>query len=58
MCVVSQVTYKTPVPTGDVYFAETFDDGSLDRYSQTNIHHALGNQVHQKCLLLHEYKSL
>lgn len=27
----SQVTYKTPVPTGDVYFAETFDDGSLSR---------------------------
>ncbi|XP_010734063.3 calmegin isoform X1 [Larimichthys crocea] len=27
-----QVTYKTPVPTGDVYFAETFDDGSLDRW--------------------------
>uniref|UniRef100_A0A3Q0S9Y3 Calmegin n=1 Tax=Amphilophus citrinellus TaxID=61819 RepID=A0A3Q0S9Y3_AMPCI len=26
------VTYKTPVPTGDVYFAETFDDGSLDRW--------------------------
>ena len=26
-----QVTYKTPVPTGDVYFAETFDDGSLGR---------------------------
>lgn len=26
-----QVTYKTPVPTGDVYFAETFDDGSLSR---------------------------
>lgn len=27
-----QVTYKTPVPTGDVYFAETFDDGSLGRW--------------------------
>ncbi|XP_041838419.1 calmegin [Melanotaenia boesemani] len=27
-----QVTYKTPVPTGDVYLAETFDDGSLDRW--------------------------
>ncbi|XP_078810477.1 calmegin isoform X1 [Oryzias latipes] len=27
-----QVTYKTPVPTGEVYFAETFDDGSLDRW--------------------------
>ncbi|KAK6493518.1 calnexin-like isoform X2 [Huso huso] len=25
-----QVTYKTPVPTGKVNFAETFDDGSLD----------------------------
>lgn len=31
-----QVTYRTPVPTGEVYFAETFDDGSLDRYSLTN----------------------
>ncbi|XP_063739590.1 calmegin isoform X1 [Eleginops maclovinus] len=30
-----QVTYKTPVPTGDVYFAETFDDGSLDRWQQS-----------------------
>ncbi|MEQ2295888.1 hypothetical protein AMECASPLE_019234 [Ameca splendens] len=30
--VTFQVTYKTPVPTGDVYFAETFDDGSLDRW--------------------------
>ncbi|XP_061833079.1 calmegin isoform X2 [Nerophis lumbriciformis] len=29
---VFQVTYKTPVPTGDVYFAETFDDGSLGRW--------------------------
>lgn len=29
---VLQVTYKTPVPTGDVYFAETFDDGTLGRY--------------------------
>uniref|UniRef100_A0AAY4ADZ9 Calnexin n=1 Tax=Denticeps clupeoides TaxID=299321 RepID=A0AAY4ADZ9_9TELE len=27
-----QVTYKTPVPTGEVYFAETFDDGSLSRW--------------------------
>uniref|UniRef100_A0A3P8PIG0 Calmegin n=1 Tax=Astatotilapia calliptera TaxID=8154 RepID=A0A3P8PIG0_ASTCA len=27
-----KVTYRTPVPTGDVYFAETFDDGSLDRW--------------------------
>ncbi|KAF0037935.1 hypothetical protein F2P81_010809 [Scophthalmus maximus] len=27
-----QVTYMTPVPTGDVYFAETFDDGLLDRW--------------------------
>uniref|UniRef100_A0A8C9YJY8 Calmegin n=1 Tax=Sander lucioperca TaxID=283035 RepID=A0A8C9YJY8_SANLU len=26
------VTYKTPVPTGDVYFAETFDDGTLDSW--------------------------
>ncbi|KAL4640279.1 calnexin-like [Arapaima gigas] len=25
-----EVTYKTPVPTGDVYFAETFDKGTLD----------------------------
>uniref|UniRef100_A0A8C9TC30 Calmegin n=1 Tax=Scleropages formosus TaxID=113540 RepID=A0A8C9TC30_SCLFO len=24
------ITYKTPVPTGDVYFAETFDKGTLD----------------------------
>lgn len=32
----AQVTYKTPVATGDVYFVETFDDGSLDRYSLTN----------------------
>ncbi|XP_015243692.1 PREDICTED: calmegin isoform X1 [Cyprinodon variegatus] len=30
--VTFQVTYKTPVPTGDVYFTETFDDGSLDRW--------------------------
>uniref|UniRef100_A0A672I1B1 Calmegin n=1 Tax=Salarias fasciatus TaxID=181472 RepID=A0A672I1B1_SALFA len=29
------VTYKTPVPTGDVYFAETFDDGSLSRWQQS-----------------------
>ncbi|KAM7008628.1 calmegin isoform 1-T1 [Tautogolabrus adspersus] len=27
-----QVTYKTPIPTGEVYLAETFDDGSLDRW--------------------------
>ncbi|KAJ3614786.1 hypothetical protein NHX12_018356 [Muraenolepis orangiensis] len=27
-----QVTYKTPVPTGEVYLAETFDDGTLDRW--------------------------
>ncbi|TNN38079.1 Calnexin [Liparis tanakae] len=27
-----QVTYKTPVPTGDVYFAETFDDSSLESW--------------------------
>ncbi|CAJ1053273.1 calmegin isoform X3 [Xyrichtys novacula] len=27
-----QVVYKTPVPTGEVYLAETFDDGSLDRW--------------------------
>lgn len=27
-----QVTYKTPVPTGEVYFTETFDDGSLERW--------------------------
>ncbi|XP_068590749.1 calmegin isoform X2 [Cebidichthys violaceus] len=27
-----QVTYKTPVPTGDVYFAETFDDGFLESW--------------------------
>ncbi|XP_029600023.1 calnexin isoform X1 [Salmo trutta] len=27
-----QVTYKTPVPIGEVYFSETFDDGSLDRW--------------------------
>ncbi|XP_070296276.1 calnexin isoform X2 [Salvelinus sp. IW2-2015] len=27
-----QVTYKTPVPTGEVYFSETFDDGTLDRW--------------------------
>uniref|UniRef100_A0A8C6NRH4 Calmegin n=1 Tax=Nothobranchius furzeri TaxID=105023 RepID=A0A8C6NRH4_NOTFU len=30
--VTFQVMYKTPVPTGDVYFAQTFDDGSLDRW--------------------------
>uniref|UniRef100_A0A7N8XIG1 Calmegin n=1 Tax=Mastacembelus armatus TaxID=205130 RepID=A0A7N8XIG1_9TELE len=29
----SQVTYKTPVPTGDVYFAETFDDGTLGKWA-------------------------
>uniref|UniRef100_A0A8C9YHJ3 Calmegin n=1 Tax=Sander lucioperca TaxID=283035 RepID=A0A8C9YHJ3_SANLU len=28
----ANVTYKTPVPTGDVYFAETFDDGTLDSW--------------------------
>ncbi|XP_037546012.1 calmegin [Nematolebias whitei] len=33
--VTFQVTYKTPVPTGDVYFAETFDDGLLDRWQQS-----------------------
>ncbi|XP_054634250.1 calmegin isoform X2 [Dunckerocampus dactyliophorus] len=27
-----EVTYRTPVPTGDVHFVETFDDGSLDRW--------------------------
>ncbi|XP_076150173.1 calmegin [Alosa pseudoharengus] len=27
-----QVTYKTPVPTGEVFFAETFDDGSMGRW--------------------------
>ncbi|GAA6228581.1 calnexin-like [Lates japonicus] len=27
-----QITYVTPVPTGDVYFAETFDDGLLGRW--------------------------
>ncbi|XP_051992903.1 calnexin-like [Xyrauchen texanus] len=27
-----QVTYKTPVPTGEVFFTETFDDGSLNRW--------------------------
>ncbi|KAJ8247774.1 hypothetical protein GJAV_G00250160 [Gymnothorax javanicus] len=27
-----QVIYKTPVPTGEVYFTATFDDGSLDRW--------------------------
>ncbi|XP_016890940.1 calmegin isoform X2 [Cynoglossus semilaevis] len=30
-----QVTYKTPVPTGHVYFTETFDDGTLDRWQMT-----------------------
>ncbi|KAG9342491.1 hypothetical protein JZ751_016494 [Albula glossodonta] len=32
-----QVTYKTPVPTGEVYFSATFDEGSLDgwRVSRT-----------------------
>ncbi|XP_036372990.1 calmegin isoform X1 [Megalops cyprinoides] len=25
-----QVTYKTPVPTGEVHFSATFDEGSLD----------------------------
>uniref|UniRef100_A0A3B4B6C9 Uncharacterized protein n=1 Tax=Periophthalmus magnuspinnatus TaxID=409849 RepID=A0A3B4B6C9_9GOBI len=32
-----RVIYKTPVPTGEVYFAETFDDGSLDGAK----HHAI-----------------
>ncbi|XP_017319916.2 calmegin isoform X2 [Ictalurus punctatus] len=27
-----QVTYKTPVPTGEVFFSETFDDGALGRW--------------------------
>ncbi|XP_069055602.1 calnexin [Pleurodeles waltl] len=27
---VPKVTYKAPVPTGDVYFAEAFDKGTLD----------------------------
>ncbi|XP_051983428.1 calmegin-like [Xyrauchen texanus] len=27
-----QVSYKTPVPTGDVFFTETFDDGSLSSW--------------------------
>ncbi|KAM9432028.1 calmegin isoform 2-T2 [Clarias gariepinus] len=27
-----QVTYKTPVPTGEVFFSETFDDGSFSRW--------------------------
>lgn len=27
-----QVTYKTPVPTGEVFFTETFDDGSLSSW--------------------------
>lgn len=31
LLLVHQVIYKTPVPTGDVYFVETFDDGSLER---------------------------
>lgn len=31
-CDPHQVIYKTPVPTGDTYFVETFDDGSLERY--------------------------
>nr|XP_055060948.1 calmegin [Misgurnus anguillicaudatus] len=30
-----QVTYKTPVPTGDVFFAETFDEGSLSSWQQS-----------------------
>ncbi|KAL1023866.1 hypothetical protein UPYG_G00047540 [Umbra pygmaea] len=28
-----QVTYQTPVPIGEVYLSETFDDGSLDRWT-------------------------
>lgn len=31
-CDPHQVIYKTPVPTGDTYLVETFDDGSLERY--------------------------
>ncbi|XP_075716535.1 calmegin [Rhinoderma darwinii] len=27
-----EVMYQTPVPNGDVFFSETFDDGSLDRW--------------------------
>ncbi|XP_036430726.1 calmegin isoform X1 [Colossoma macropomum] len=30
-----QVTYKTPVPTGEVFFSETFDDGSLSRWTKS-----------------------
>ncbi|KAM4053671.1 calmegin isoform 1-T1 [Anomaloglossus baeobatrachus] len=29
---VGLVMYQTPVPTGDVFFSETFDDGFLDRW--------------------------
>lgn len=31
VCTFTQVTYKTPVPTGEVFFSETFDDGALGR---------------------------
>uniref|UniRef100_A0A3B4DZK2 Calmegin n=1 Tax=Pygocentrus nattereri TaxID=42514 RepID=A0A3B4DZK2_PYGNA len=31
-----QVTYKTPVPTGEVFFSETFDDGSLSSKAKIN----------------------
>ncbi|KAG8592691.1 hypothetical protein GDO81_000591 [Engystomops pustulosus] len=27
-----EVMYQTPVPSGEVFFSETFDDGSLDRW--------------------------
>ncbi|XP_062852392.1 calmegin [Trichomycterus rosablanca] len=30
-----QVTYKTPVPKGEVFFSETFDDGSLSRWTKS-----------------------
>ncbi|KAK1791912.1 hypothetical protein P4O66_013893 [Electrophorus voltai] len=30
-----QVTYKTPVPTGEVFFSESFDDGSLSRWAKS-----------------------
>ncbi|XP_007253758.3 calmegin [Astyanax mexicanus] len=30
-----QVTYKTPVPTGEVFFAETFDDGLLSSWTKS-----------------------
>uniref|UniRef100_A0A672Z4H7 Calmegin n=1 Tax=Sphaeramia orbicularis TaxID=375764 RepID=A0A672Z4H7_9TELE len=45
MCFDPQVTYKTPVPTGDVYFAETFDDGSLDRYRKWSVEQLKENKV-------------